>query len=147
MALFGNGVLTYDPKKVIVVFGSQTISGFAEDEMITIAPSGDGYTKYVGADGEVARAIDPNDTFTVTLHLAYTSKSNSYLSKMHSADRLTGSFLVPLMIKDLSGDTLFVAEQAWVANWPESTRGRGIETQDWELETGRVIGPVLGGNR
>jgi hypothetical protein len=146
MGLLTKGVLTYDPKKVVVVFGTSTITGFAEDEMITIAPHGDGFTKYVGADGEVARAIDPNDTFTITLHLAYTSKSNTYLSKVHNADRVTGSFLQPFMIKDLSGDTLFSCEQAWITNWPESTRGRGIETNDWELETGRVLNPIIGGN-
>lgn len=146
MGLLTKGVLTYDPKKVIVVLGTSTITGFAEDEMITIAPHGEGFTKYVGADGEVARAIDPDDTFTITFHLAYTSKSNTYLSKVHNADRVTGAFLLPLMIKDLSGDTLFACEQAWVTNWPENTRGRGIETNDWELETGRVVSPIIGGN-
>jgi hypothetical protein len=40
MGLLTKGVLTYDPKKVVVVLGTSTITGFAEDEMITIAPHG-----------------------------------------------------------------------------------------------------------
>ena len=145
MALLG-GVLTYDPKKVLVVFGSRTITGFAEDDMITIAPHGEGMQLFVGADGEVARSVDPDQTFEVTLHLASSSKSNDYLSQMYNADRQTGMFMLPLLIKDLSGATLFSAALAWVSNFPEHSRGRTIGTQDWTLQTGQVIAPVIGGN-
>jgi hypothetical protein len=145
MALLG-GVLTYDPKKVLVVFGSRTITGFAEDDMITIAPHGEGMQLFVGSDGEVARSVDPDHTFEVTLHLATSSKSNEYLSQMYNADRQTGMFMLPLLIKDLSGATLFSAALAWVANFPEHNRARTIGTQDWTLQTGQVIAPIIGGN-
>lgn len=62
------GVLTYDPKKVAIIFGARQITGFSEDDIITIEPSGEGMTKVVGADGEVARSIDPNETCKVTFH-------------------------------------------------------------------------------
>lgn len=145
MGLLGN-VLTYDPKKVLVILGSRTITGFAEDDMITIAPHGEGMQLFVGADGEVARSVDPDHTFEVTLHLSSTSKSNDYLSAMYNADRQTGHFIVPLLIKDLAGTTLFSAGQAWVANFPEATRSRTIGTQDWTLQTGQILAPVVGGN-
>jgi hypothetical protein len=145
MAILG-GVLTYDPKKVLVVFGSRTITGFAEDDMITIAPHGEGMQLFVGADGEVARSVDPDQTFEVTLHLASSSKSNDYLSQMYNADRQTGVFMLPLLVKDLSGATLFSVALAWVSNFPEATRSRTIGTQDWVLQTGQVLAPIIGGN-
>lgn len=140
------GVLTYDPKRVQVIFGARQLSGFADDSIISIAPHGEGMQLYVGADGEVGRSIDPDHTFEVTISLATTSKSNTYLSGIYNLDRATGKGMMPLLIKDLSGDTLFFAEQAWVSNFPEAGRGRTIDTQEWVIQTGQVESPIIGGN-
>ena len=140
------GVLTYDPKKVAVIFGARQITGFSEDDIITIEPSGDGMIKVVGADGEVARSIDPNETFKVTLHLMGSSMSNVFLSELYNLDRATGAGLLPLIIKDLSGNTMFFAQQAWVTNFPEYEMGRELGVCDWEIDTGQISEPVVGGN-
>lgn len=139
-------VLTYEPKKNIIIYGGRQLTGFAEDDMITIKPLGDGMQIYSGADGEVGRSVDPNRTFEVKVSLATSSKSNDYLSECYNKDRRTGSYMLPLTIKDLSGSTLFFAKQAWVQNFPESKRGRKIDNQDWTFNTGQVNDPVIGGN-
>ena len=139
-------VLTYDPKKNIIIYVGRQLTGFAEDDMITIKPLGDGMQIYSGADGEVGRSVDPNRTFEVKVSLATSSKSNDYLSECYNKDRRTGSYMLPLTIKDLSGSTLFFAKQAWVQNFPESKRGRKIDNQDWTFNTGQVNDPVIGGN-
>lgn len=139
-------VLTYDPKKNIIIYGGRQLTGFAEDDMIIIKPLGDGMQIYSGADGEVGRSVDPNRTFEVKVSLATSSKSNDYLSECYNKDRRTGSYMLPLTIKDLSGSTLFFAKQAWVQNFPESKRGRKIDNQDWMFNTGQVNDPVIGGN-
>jgi hypothetical protein len=114
--------------------------------MITIAPHGECMQLFVGADGEVARSVDPDHTFEVTFHLSSASKSNTYLSGLYNADRVTGQFILPLLIKDMAGDTLFSAAQAWVSNFPEATRSRTIGTQDWVIQTGQIDMPIVGGN-
>lgn len=139
-------VLTYNPKKNIIIYGAKELTGFAEDDMITIKPLGDGTQIFSGADGEVARSIDPNSTFEVTVSLATSSKSNDYLSACFNKDRKTGKYMLPLIIKDLSGSTLFFAKQAWLKNIPESKRGRKIGNQDWTFNTGQVDDPIIGGN-
>lgn len=139
-------VLTYNPKKNIIIYGAKELTGFAEDDMITIKPLGDGMQIFSGADGEVARSIDPNSTFEVTVSLATSSKSNDYLSACFNKDRKTGKYMLPLIIKDLSGSTLFFAKQAWLKNIPESKRGRKIGNQDWTFNTGQVDDPIIGGN-
>ncbi len=139
-------VKTYDPKKVIVIFGGRALSGFAEDDMVTIKPLGDGMQIYSGADGEVGRSVDPNQTFEVTVALATSSESNTYLSNCYNKDRATGKGMAPLIIKDLSGETLFFAKQAWPQNFPESKRGRKIDNQEWVFNTGQVTNPIIGGN-
>lgn len=139
-------VLTYNPKKIQVIFGTHVLSGFAEDSIVSIDPHGEGMQLYVGADGGVARSVDPDHTFEITISLATTSKSNTYLSNHYNADRKTGAGALPLLIRDLAGDTLFFARQAWVSNFPTAGRGRTIDTQEWVLQTGQVDDPIIGGN-
>lgn len=139
-------VLTYDPKKFLIILGVQQIQGFAEDDMVTIKPNGEGMQLFSGADGEVARSVDPNGTFEITIALSTASKSNDYLSGLYNADRANGAGIRPLWIKDLAGTTMFHAKQAWVQNFPENKRGRKIDTQEWTLNTGQVDSPIVGGN-
>ena len=137
---------TYDPKKVIIIFGARQLTGMAEDDMVTISPLGDGMQIFSGADGEVARSVDPNCTYEVTVALSTASQSNVYLSNMFNYDKATGDGVAPLLIKDMSGTTLFSAGEAWVVNMPEATRGRTIDTQEWKFNTGAVTDAIIGGN-
>ena len=72
------GVTTYNAKDVIVVMGAHQVHGFSDDTMVTIAPHGDGFSLYVGAQGEVARNVDQDETCEVTFSLAQTSSSNDF---------------------------------------------------------------------
>ena len=74
-----NRIMTYDPKKVTMSFGSHIVTGFADDSFITIEPHGDGITMQYGCDGEIARSATPDDTYSVKLTLLQTSESNSFL--------------------------------------------------------------------
>lgn len=139
-------IVTYDPKKLIVVYGSKEVTGFAEDDMVTIKPLGDGTQIYSGADGSVGRSIDPNQTYEVTISLSTASKTNDYFSNVYNLDRSTGRGILPLTIKDLSGTTMFQANQAWITNFPEHKRTRKIESQEWTFNTGQVETPIIGGN-
>lgn len=68
------------------------------------------------------------------------------LSELYNLDRATGAGILPLIIKDLSRSTMFFAPQAWVVNLPSFDMGRTLDSVDWELDTGIVSEPVLGGN-
>lgn len=141
-----DGVVTYNPKMLVIVYGSREVDGFAEDDMVTIKPLGEGTQIYSGADGSVGRSMDPNQTYEVTIALATTSKTNDYFSNVYNLDRSTGRGILPLTIKDLSGTIVFQANQAWITNFPEHKRGRKIEAQEWVFHTGQVANPMIGGN-
>lgn len=141
-----DGVVTYNPKMLVIVYGSREVDGFAEDDMVTIKPLEEGTQIYSGADGSVGRSMDPNQTYEVTIALATTSKTNDYFSNVYNLDRSTGRGILPLTIKDLSGTTVFQANQAWITNFPEHKRGRKIEAQEWVFHTGQVANLMIGGN-
>lgn len=136
---------TYDPKKIIIIFGVRRLTGMSEDSIVSIKPNGEGLQTYVGADGDVARSLDPDATYEVTVSLNTTSNSNDYLSNMYNYDRESGNGIAPLLIKDLAGTTLFSAPEAWVSNMPEASRGLTVDTQEWVFHTGQVEDAIIGG--
>lgn len=137
---------TYDPKKVIVIFGGSEIHGFSDDSIVEIEGKGDGITSVTGCDGEVTRNIDPNRQYTVTINLKQSSDSNDVLSAAYDYDRATGNGMKPLAIKDLTGRTKFFAEKAWVTKHPTNAKGKESDTNEWVLETGPVDDYFVGGN-
>ena len=110
-------VKTYDPRMILVSLGPHVVSGYADGTFVNIEAHGDGVTKEVGADGEVVRSIDPDETATVTISVQYGSETIAFCQAMYDKDRKThgeGSF--PVLIKDLKGGLVFSTEDAWVEN-------------------------------
>ena len=129
-------IKTYNPKEVTVTCGSHIVEGFADDSFITIEFNGDGITKKVGCDGEIARAVSPDDTAKVKIVLLQTSDSNAYFSKKVDQDRDTGDGMFPILIKDLKGGEVFSTEAAWVVKKSPLNRGKDTNNREWELDTG-----------
>lgn len=129
-------IKTYNPKEVTVSCGSHIVTGFADDSFITIEPNGDGITKKVGCDGEIVRAISPDNTYKVKITLLQTSESSAFFSRKADQDRDTGDGMFPVLIKDLKGGQLFSTEAAWVVKKSPLTRGKDSNNREWELDTG-----------
>lgn len=129
-------IATYNPKKVTVSLGNHIASGYADDSFISIDPNGDGVTKKVGCDGEIVRSISPDDTYVVKLTLLQTSDTNSFLQRKFAADVDSGNGMFPMLIKDLSGSTVFSAAQAWPAKPASRGFGKESNNREWEIHTG-----------
>lgn len=129
-------IRTYNPKEVTISCGSHIVTGYADDSFITIEPNGDGITKKVGCDGEIARAVSPDNTYKVKIVLLQTSDSSSFFSKMADLDRDTGEGMFPILIKDLKGGQVFSTEAAWVVRKSPVNRGKDTNNREWELDTG-----------
>ena len=135
---------TYDPKKVIVLFGGVEITGFAEDSMIKVKPMSEGSSSIVGAHGDVVRTISPDNRHEVTLSLLQSSASNDVLAVIYQRDKSVGDGVLPLVIKDLSGRMTFVDSQAWIVNNPEVNRTNDAADggQEWIIHTaGGILFP------
>lgn len=130
------GVKTYNSRKVIVIYGLLPITGLADDSFIRIEPVGNGVTARVGCDGEVARAVDPNEMYRISLVLLQTSDSNVTLNTAYWTDKKTGNATVPLEITDLKGHYLFQADNAWIVRDSVKTFGKDTVHREWIIETG-----------
>ena len=134
-----DAIKTYNPKEVVVACGTHIVSGYADDSFISIEPNGDGITKKVGCDGEIARSISPDNTYKVKITLLQNSDSNSFFSNIADYDRATGNGLFPVLIKDLLGGLLFATEAAWVIKKSPATRGKETNNREWEIDTASAV--------
>lgn len=129
-------VKTYNPKEVTIACGNHIVTGIADDSFVSIEANGEGITKKVGCDGEIVRAVSPDNTYKVKISLLQTSDSNAFFSNMVDVDRETGEGMFPVLIKDLKGGVVFSTEAAWVIKKSAITRGKADNNREWELDTG-----------
>lgn len=138
-------VKTYDPKMVVVAFGPLTLSGYADGTFINATRSGEAFTKRKGSGGDVERTNKNAYDYTVELTLLQTSSSNTALSAMLAADQLGNVGVFPLTIKDLLGQTLLTATNAWISQDPAIEDGDETTNRTWTLQTGPAAA-IVGGN-
>jgi len=124
---------------VIVTIGNEEIFGYAKaDDCVKITPNQDQTTDIVGADGYLIWNVSENDTATVELKLAVTSESNDTLNQIYRSYRKHGIvFRDGILIRDLSTDFEFSADNFVVKNLPEIIRGETVDSQLWTLSTGK----------
>jgi hypothetical protein len=72
----------YDPTLITIVVNGRTITGFAQDGVVTLTRSEDSVLPAVGAIGEVAYAYNANKTGTAVITLHQTSASLPFLRKL-----------------------------------------------------------------
>ena len=129
-------IKTYNPSQVLVIMNGVPMSGYADGTFVNITMQSDGITTQVGADGEIARAVNTDRRCTVTVTLQQTSPSNAILSSFFSMDLLTcGGTIGPLMVQDLCGETIFMASQAWVVKPADVEFSKEISSRAWQIET------------
>lgn len=130
-------VRTYNPARVIVNVNGFNITGFADGTFVAIAMVSDGITAMVGADGEIARAINSDRRCNVTITLLQTSPANDFLSTMYEVDVLTcGGNAGPILIQDLCGTTLFESSFSWVTKQPDTEFSNEVTNRAWAIQTG-----------
>ncbi|NIQ97427.1 MAG: DUF3277 family protein [Desulfuromonadales bacterium] len=136
---------TYDPSQVIVTFGSLQLRGFQDGTFIKCARAEAKYTTKAGADGETARTRNLNRAGTVEVTLLQTSVSNAELLAKHIADENSAGGLTPepLVVKDLNGNSLTVAGEAWIEKAPNEEYAKEVGGRVWIFGTGNLrLGPA-----
>lgn len=124
---------TYNPRKVTCALGRHIASGFADDSFITVEAAGDGSSYVIGADGEIARSIDPSNVYTLKLALLQASRTNEYLQRMYDKDKDDGNGTFTVNINDILGKEKFVGAVAWVAKPASWVRGKAQNNREWEI--------------
>lgn len=143
------GVKIYDANAVTIIVGIIPIeSGFADGEFARIEQD-EQFVIYNSADGEVARSKTNMKSARVTIILAQTSSSNAALSLLHTTDITVdnGAGVVPLVIRDRQGLSVFNAVSSWIVKYPDESYDKEVTTREWTFDA--VVTPAsrfVGGN-
>jgi len=126
-------VATYDPKQIIISIGGIPVSGFTDGTFLQIDRNEPTWNTVVGADGLVTRGKTNNFSGTLTLTLKQSSPSNDVLSGFMAVDEATNQGVFPVLVKDLSGNSIYFAGQAWITQYASSTFDKNITDRQWVL--------------
>lgn len=127
-------VRTYDPKKVVLTVGGVPISGYADGTFISLERTSDTFSKISGAHGEVSRAKTNDFSGSLTVTLAQTSMSNNILQGFAIADELSNDGVVPVFLKDNSGQSVFFSANGWIRKPANAEYGKEISNREWVLD-------------
>jgi hypothetical protein len=129
----------YDPTEVDVLFGLAQLSGFAENTMVKVAFENKRFELVQGVDGQTSRSKNKKRSALVTVSLMQTSASNSYLSAAMALDDLApaGAGVVPFLIRDKNGTSLFASDEAWIEKEPDIEYAEKPGPREWQI---RVVG-------
>ncbi len=126
-------VRTYDPKAVIVTVGGIPMSGYSDGTFLEIDRNEPTWNMVVGADGLVTRGKTNNFSGTMTLTLKQSSPSNDVLSGFMAVDEATNNGVFPVLVKDLSGNSIYFSSSAWINQYANSTFDKAITDRQWTL--------------
>lgn len=121
----GIEIASYDPKKVTVIVGGRTITGFSADGVVTITKNEDSVTPSVGAKGDVTYSENANESGNVALTLMSTSSSLAYLREIEAKRRA-----VSVNISDANDADAFTlaADNCRVMKMPDLARQKEQST-------------------
>ncbi len=139
----------YNPDEMTIAVGPVLIeNGFADGEFIRVEQESDDTEDVAGTDGEVAVSRTNDRRATITIILMQTAAANAGLSTLsnlaRSAPGMTGA-IVPLLIRDRNGATLYTGQNAWVRRAPDASFDRTATGREWQIRVADLI-RVDGGN-
>lgn len=121
----------YDPQRVVGSFNGILFLGYMDGTFITADRAEDGFSTQIGATGDVTRVRNRNKSGTVTLTLQAQSPTNQLLSAIAAQDELFGTGTGALMVKDLNGTTLLLAQIAWIQKIPATEFSDDASGREW----------------
>ena len=142
MPIIASGVKTYDPKEILLLVAGVPIDGFADGDFITVEFP-ESFTTQIGAQGAHTRSRVADSTADMTVTLQQTSPGNAYLTSLLAADRALG-VLVPVLLKDLIGNDLIAATQAYITQRPSLNFGAESGSREWSIKLHNATGGALG---
>jgi hypothetical protein len=123
-------------------------SGFADGEFLRVEQESDATEDVAGTDGEVAVSRTNDYRATITVLLLQTADANLGLSVLanlaRSSPGMAGA-IVPSLVRDRNGASLYTAENSWVQRPPDASFDRTAQSREWAVRCARLI-RVDGGN-
>ena len=124
---------TFDPKQVIITFGTLVLSGFSEDSMITLEPVEKLADAVVGMDGQTQRIIKNNRNYTAKIKLLATSQSHKDMMSLIFVGGLFQLDTFPFSLTSLATHESISSAAAYVEQEPSVEMSGAGDSREWSL--------------
>lgn len=131
-------IKTYNPKQVSIIIGTRPMTGFADGSFVIVRRNSDSFTLQIGADGEGVRSKSNDRSGQLELSLQQGSDDNDFLSELAIADEVSNGGVVPLLVKDNLGTSLYAAESGWIRKPADSEFASETGGRTWLFETAQL---------
>lgn len=130
---------SYSLKDSQIIVGNEILSGFDEDDVVTVSFPNPLYEEHRGADGEWTRNEHPHAfEADVTISLGQKSQSNPKMVAQILADKLTNNATFPFAVINADG-TGGTAPVAYHNQIPEAAYGRNAAARQYNLKCPQFI--------
>lgn len=139
----------YTSDEVTIAIGPVLVdSGYADGEFLRVEGETDITEDVVGTDGEVAVSRTNDYRATITVLLLQTADANLGLSVLANlavnSPGMAGA-IVPTLVRDRNGSSLYTAENSWVQKAPDASFDRTAQSREWPVRCAKLI-RIDGGN-
>ena len=135
---------SYTLKDTSIIIGAEIVSGFDEDDVITISFPNPLYTEHRGADGEWTRNQHPHAfEADITISIGQKSQSNKGFGAQILVDKLTnlGTFPIEIVNKDGTGGA---GTNAYHVQMPEAAYSWQATARQYTVKCPEFIPSALG---
>lgn len=140
-------VKTYAGDEVAVIVGGFAMEDMSQEgDFLVVSDTGPRYIKKTGIDGQTTRSKQSDRSGTVTLRLNAASVSNKVLTAFAEADDVKNQGVIPIMIKDGSGEDITVTETGWIESIPDVAYGAQSGIREWVFDCSDLA-RFLGGTK
>lgn len=122
----------YDSKKVKLIIGGATVSGFTEGTKLTITKETPLTETLVGVDNDQSVSVISNTSGTLTFNLQNTAPWNGILELQAFQGAQTGKIFFPVVMEDPSGSSL-LSTHGWLEVQPDYSASQGVDSRSWVI--------------
>lgn len=123
-------VYTYDPSKVTLTVCGYRIAGWVN---ISIQLDEVPFKTVKGLGGNNARIYNKDTAASISLTVLQTGVANYVLSEIHRLDAGKGTGRLEIVLKDLSGETTFSSDNAYVEGYPVIDFSAEAGSRVWKI--------------
>lgn len=123
-------VLTYVPSNVCLFLSGYEIKGWTEIKVSRNAP---GYRQIRGIRAKHTRTRILDRSAKLTITVFQSEPVNEVLSIVHGADMQTGAGRLEIMLKEITGTSIFTTTTAYITGYPEMSYSGKLATNTWEI--------------
>lgn len=136
---------TINTKQLDMSWGPIDFAGFG-DNIVTITYPDDAWEVVRGSDGTITRTNKCIGDVEITVTLKQSSDTNTKLSALHMADKITGLGILPFSLRDRSGSTTVFDAGTFIKKCADVAFGNSAKDSVWTFHTSGEAIVVIGGN-